>query len=73
MWTVAITPGTGGCFRQRVPIARSVVRAAAFATTAGLIHFALSERAEIPRRGRALTEESNGLFGRLGNWVREYL
>jgi len=45
----------------------------AFATTAGLIHFALSERAEIPRRGRALTEESNGLFGRLGNWVREYL
>jgi cell division protein FtsA len=45
----------------------------AFATTAGLIHFALSERAEIPRRGRAPTEESNGLFGRLGNWVREYL
>ena len=45
----------------------------AFATTAGLIHFALSERAEIPRRGRALTEESNGLIGRFGNWVREYL
>jgi len=45
----------------------------AFATTAGLIHFALSERAEIPRRGRAPTEEPNGLIGRIGNWVREYL
>jgi cell division protein FtsA len=45
----------------------------AFATAAGLIHFALSERAEIPRRGRALTEQPNGLIGRLGHWVREYL
>lgn len=45
----------------------------AFATTAGLIHFALSERAETPRRGHALMEETNGLFGRLGHWVREYL
>ncbi len=45
----------------------------AFATTAGLIHFALSERAELPRRGRTLTEGPNGLFGRVGNWVREYL
>jgi cell division protein FtsA len=45
----------------------------AFATAAGLIHFALSERAEIPRRGRALTEQPNGLMGRIGHWVREYL
>jgi cell division protein FtsA len=45
----------------------------AFSTTAGLIHFALSESAEIPRRGRALTEQPNGLIGRLGHWVREYL
>lgn len=45
----------------------------AFATAAGLVHFALSERAEIPRRGRALTEQPNGLMGRLGHWVREYL
>ncbi len=45
----------------------------AFSTIAGLIHFALSERAEIPRRGRALTEQPNGLIGRLGHWVREYL
>jgi cell division protein FtsA len=45
----------------------------AFATTAGLIHFALSERAETPRRGRAPTEQPSGLIGRLGQWVREYL
>jgi cell division protein FtsA len=45
----------------------------AFTTAAGLIHFALSERAEIPRQGRARTEESNGLIGRFGHWIREYL
>jgi len=44
----------------------------AFATTAGLVHFALSERAELPRHGRALTEEPGGLFGRVGHWIREY-
>ena len=45
----------------------------AFSTAAGLIHFALSERAEIPRHGRALTEEPNGVIGRFGHWLREYL
>jgi cell division protein FtsA len=44
----------------------------AFATSAGLVHFALSERAEIPRHGRALTEEPDNLMGRVGNWIREY-
>ena len=44
----------------------------AFSTSAGLVHFALSERAEIPRHGRALTEEPNGLMGRVGHWIREY-
>jgi len=44
----------------------------AFSSAAGLIHFALSERAEVPRRGRALTDEPSGLVGRLGHWVREY-
>jgi len=44
----------------------------AFATTAGLVHFALSERAEIPRHGRALTDEPDGLLGRFGHWIREY-
>jgi len=44
----------------------------AFATSVGLIHFALSERAEIPRHGRALTESPNGLAGRVGHWIREH-
>jgi cell division protein FtsA len=44
----------------------------AFATSAGLLHFALSERAEIPRHGRALTEAPDGLIGRVGSWIREY-
>src|SRR5579872_2797268 len=44
----------------------------AFATTAGLVHFAFSERAEIPRHGPALTEEPGGLIGRVGHWLREY-
>jgi cell division protein FtsA len=44
----------------------------AFATSAGLVHFALSERAEIPRHGRALTDEPDGVLGRFGHWIREY-
>jgi cell division protein FtsA len=43
----------------------------AFATSAGLVHFALCERAETPRRGRALTEEPGGVLGRFGHWIRE--
>ena len=43
----------------------------AFATSAGLVHFALSERAETPRRGRALTEEPGSVFARFGHWIRE--
>lgn len=43
----------------------------AFATSAGLVHFALSERAETPRRGRALTQEPSGVLGRFGHWIRE--
>ncbi len=43
----------------------------AFSTTAGLINFAFSERAETPRRGRALTEEPDGMLARLGHWIRE--
>lgn len=43
----------------------------AFATTAGLIHFALSERAEIARPGRAMAGDSSGFIGRFGSWIRE--
>lgn len=45
----------------------------AFATSAGLIHFALSERAETLRQGRAFAEEPGGLIGRFGLWIREHL
>jgi cell division protein FtsA len=43
----------------------------AFATSAGLVHFALSERAETPRRSRALAEDSGGVLVRFGHWIRE--
>jgi cell division protein FtsA len=43
----------------------------AFATSAGLVHFAISERAETPRRSRALAEDSSGVLVRFGHWIRE--
>jgi len=43
----------------------------AFSTTAGLLHFALSERAEAPRRAHSAAYPSNRLLGRLGHWLRE--
>ncbi|MGH7093496.1 MAG: cell division protein FtsA [Stellaceae bacterium] len=42
----------------------------AFSTTAGLLQFAISERAEIPRPRRAA---ATGMLGRVGNWLRENL
>jgi cell division protein FtsA len=43
----------------------------AFSTTVGLLHFALSERAEVARYGRAQPRKADGPFGRLGHWLRE--
>jgi len=43
----------------------------AFSTTVGLLHFALSERAEVPRNSRGPAKAANGLFGRLGHWLRQ--
>lgn len=40
----------------------------AFSTAAGLLVFALSERAESPRPPR---HAANGIFGRVGQWLRE--
>jgi cell division protein FtsA len=45
----------------------------AFATSAGLVQFALSERAETLRQGPALAEEPGGLIGRFGVWIREHI
>jgi cell division protein FtsA len=41
----------------------------AFSTVAGLLHFAMSERAERPRARRI---EARGIFGQVSNWIREY-
>jgi cell division protein FtsA len=43
----------------------------AFSTCVGLLHFALSERAETPRQARALGSTPSGLFGRVGSWLKE--
>jgi len=40
----------------------------AFSTAAGLLLFAMSERAEAPRPPRSAP---NGMFGRVGQWLRE--
>jgi len=42
----------------------------AFSTAAGLLHFALSEHAESPRAPR---HAPSGMFGRVGQWLRENL
>jgi cell division protein FtsA len=43
----------------------------AFSTTVGLLHFALSERAEPARGRRRPARRRSGPFGRLGHWLRE--
>ena len=42
----------------------------AFSAAAGLLHFALSERAESPRPAKIAR---GGIFGRVGQWLRENL
>jgi cell division protein FtsA len=41
----------------------------AFSTVAGLLHFAMSERAERPRPQRG---PARGIIGQVTNWIREY-
>jgi cell division protein FtsA len=43
----------------------------AFSTAAGLLHFALSERAEAPHTRRTTPGPQNGILGRLGHWLKE--
>jgi len=40
----------------------------AFSTAAGLLHFAMSERAESPRLAH---RTGRGIFGQLSRWIRE--
>jgi cell division protein FtsA len=43
----------------------------AFSTATGLLHFALSERAEAPYASRGAAGEPSGFIGRLGHWLKE--
>ncbi|HTV46747.1 MAG TPA: cell division protein FtsA [Stellaceae bacterium] len=43
----------------------------AFATTAGLLHFAMSERAEGVHARPGAVNPPSGIFGRLGHWLKE--
>ena len=45
----------------------------AFATTAGLLHFALSEHAEVAGARHPLEPARRGVFRRFGHWLRENL
>jgi cell division protein FtsA len=44
----------------------------AFSTAVGLLHFALSERAELPRLRPRGASRQQGLIGRMGLWLREH-
>jgi cell division protein FtsA len=43
----------------------------AFSTAVGLLHFALSERAETPHTSRVAAGPPSGIFGRFGHWLKE--
>src|SRR5437773_8851519 len=53
---------------QRIKGLAESTHGPAFSTAAGLLHFALSERAESERPSRIA---SGGMFGRVGQWLRE--
>jgi cell division protein FtsA len=56
---------------QRIAGLAEATGGPAFATTAGLLHFGLSERAEVAGTRRGLAGPPKGVFGRLGNWLRQ--
>jgi cell division protein FtsA len=56
---------------QRVSGLAEATGGPAFATTAGLLHFALSERAEVSGARRSPLKPPRGVFGRLGHWLKQ--
>jgi cell division protein FtsA len=56
---------------QRVAGLAEATNGPAFATTAGLLHFALSERAEVSGMRRFPEGAQRGTFRRLGHWLKE--
>jgi cell division protein FtsA len=58
---------------QRVTGLAEATGGPAFATTAGLLHFALSERAEVSGARRSAVGPPASVFGRLGHWLKQNL
>jgi cell division protein FtsA len=56
---------------QRVVGLAEATGGPAFATTAGLLHFALSERAEVSGARRNPQGSRSGILGRLGHWLKD--
>jgi cell division protein FtsA len=56
---------------QRVTGLAEATGGPAFATTSGLLHFALSEQAEVTGARRRPEASRRGVFGRLGHWLKE--
>jgi cell division protein FtsA len=56
---------------QRVAGLAEATGGPAFSAAAGLLHFAMSQRAETPHAMRAPTGRPNGIIGRLGHWLWE--
>jgi cell division protein FtsA len=56
---------------QRVAGLAEATGGPAFATTAGLLHFALSERAELAGARHSPRGSRRRVFGRLGHWLRD--
>ena len=56
---------------QRIAGLAEATGGPAFATTAGLLHFALSERAEVSGGRHDLVSPQRGVFGRFCHWLSE--
>ena len=56
---------------QRVAGLAEATGGPAFATTAGLLHFALSERAEVAGAKHSPHGSRRGVLGRLGHWLKD--
>src|SRR5271168_1328277 len=56
---------------QRIAGRAEATGGPAFATTAGLLHFALSERAEVSGARRRPAGPRGGVLGRLGHWLKD--
>lgn len=56
---------------QRVAGLAEATGGPAFSAAAGLLHFAMSQRAETPHAARSPAEPPKGIIGRMGHWLWE--